>query len=152
MKRVALALSLLLGMAGVAQAAPKNIIMVVGDGMGPAYTSAYRYFKDNPETVEIEKTVFDRHLIGRASTYPSYVQGLVTDSAASGTALATGYKTYNGAIGLDKDKRAVETVLEYAKSRGKSTGLVVTSQINHATPASYVAHVEKRKMYNQIAD
>lgn len=38
---------------------PKNIIMIVGDGMGPAYTTAYRYFKDNPETLDVESTVFD---------------------------------------------------------------------------------------------
>ncbi|MGF1758206.1 alkaline phosphatase [Photobacterium sagamiensis] len=154
MKKLTVALLLSLGAAGIAQAetAPKNIIMVVGDGMGPAHTAAYRYFKDDPATVEIEQTVFDRHFVGRASTYPARTQGLVTDSAASGTALATGYKTYNGAIGLDNDKNPVQSVLEYAKSIGKSTGLVVTSQINHATPASYVAHVKKRKMYNEIAD
>ena len=152
MKKIAIALMLSWGAISTVQAAPKNIIMVVGDGMGPAHTSAYRYFKDNPKTVEIEKTVFDRHLVGRASTYPSHVEGLVTDSAASGTALATGHKTYNGAIGLDKDREPVQSVLEYAKSVGKSTGLVVTSQINHATPASYMAHVPKRKMYNEIAD
>ena len=44
--------------------APKNIIMIVGDGMGPAYTTAYRYFHDNPATAQIEQTVFDRHLVG----------------------------------------------------------------------------------------
>lgn len=136
----------------VIPASPKNIIMVVGDGMGPAYTSAYRYFKDNPQTPDIETTVFDDILVGRASTYPARVSGFVTDSAASGTALATGHKSYNGAIGIDVDKKPVQTVLEYAKSIGKSTGLVVTSQINHATPASYAAHAESRREYNLIAD
>jgi len=131
---------------------PKNIIMVVGDGMGPAYTTAYRYFKDNPDTAEIESTIFDRLLMGRASTYPAPVSGLVTDSAASGTALATGHKTYNKAIGVDVDGKPLQSVLEYAKSIGKSTGLVVTSQINHATPASYVAHASSRKMYDEIAN
>ncbi|MGF1687466.1 alkaline phosphatase [Photobacterium japonica] len=129
-----------------------NIIMVVGDGMGPVHTSAYRYFHDDPATPQVESTVFDRHFVGRSSTYPALSQGLVTDSAASGTALASGYKTYNGAIGLDNDQQPVESVLEYAKALGKSTGLVVTSQINHATPASYVAHVPQRRMYNEIAD
>jgi alkaline phosphatase len=131
---------------------PKNIIMVVGDGMGPAYTSAYRYFKDNPQTPTIEATVFDDILVGRASTYPAPVSGFVTDSAASGTALATGHKSYNGAIGVDANEKPQQSVLEFAKSIGKSTGLVVTSQINHATPASYAAHVKQRKMYNVIAD
>jgi len=131
---------------------PKNIIMVVGDGMGPAYTTAYRYFNDDPDTEIIEETVFDRHLVGMASTYPARISGYVTDSAAAATALATGVKSYNGAIGLDVDKKSVETVLEWAKKQGKKTGVVVTSQINHATPASYLAHNESRRNYNAIAD
>jgi alkaline phosphatase len=132
--------------------APKNIIMVVGDGMGPAYTSAYRYFKDDPKTTEIEETIFDRYLVGMSSTYPAKVSGYVTDSAASATALATGVKSYNGAIGVDANKKPVETVLEWAKKQRKKTGIVVTSQINHATPASYLAHNESRRNYNAIAD
>ena len=135
-----------------ASSLPKNVIMVIGDGMGPAYTSAYRYFSDNPETKEIEETVFDRHLRGLSSTYPAPVSGVVTDSAASATALATGVKSYNGAIGIDVDKKEVQTVLEWAKLQGKKTGVVVTSQINHATPASYLAHNESRNNYNEIAD
>lgn len=131
---------------------PKNIIMVIGDGMGPAYTSAYRYFKDNPETDIVEDTVFDRHLTGLSSTYPAKVSGVVTDSAASATALSAGVKSYNGAIGVDVNKKPVQTVLEWAKLQGKKTGVVVTSQINHATPASYLAHNESRKNYNEIAD
>ncbi|MDP7592299.1 MAG: alkaline phosphatase [Litorilituus sp.] len=132
--------------------APKNIIMVIGDGMGPAYTTAYRYFRDNPNTQVLEETVFDRHLKGMSSTYPAPVSGVVTDSAASATALATGVKSYNNAIGVDVNKQPVETVLEWAKLQGKKTGVVVTSQINHATPASYLTHNESRKNYNAIAD
>ena len=131
---------------------PRNIIMVIGDGMGPAYTSAYRYFSDNPDTSEIEETVFDRHLVGSSSTYPARVSGYITDSAASATALATGVKTYNNAVGIDVSKKEVQTVLEWAKLQGKKTGVVVTSQINHATPASYLAHNEHRYNYNEIAD
>ncbi|MFQ3191618.1 MAG: alkaline phosphatase [Paraglaciecola sp.] len=132
--------------------APKNIIMVIGDGMGPAYTTAYRYFSDNPNTEMIEETVFDRHLKGFSSTYPAAISGVVTDSAASATALATGVKSYNGAIGVDVNKKSVQSVLEWAKLQGKSTGVVVTSQINHATPASYLTHNESRSNYNAIAD
>lgn len=69
---------------------PKNIIMIIGDGMGPAYTTAFRYLHDDPSTIDVEKTVFDRHLIGLSSTYPAAVSGYVTDSAASATALASG--------------------------------------------------------------
>jgi len=131
---------------------PKNIIMVIGDGMGSAYTSAYRYFSDNPKTELVEKTVFDRHLTGLSSTYPAAVSGVVTDSAASATALASGIKSYNGAIGVDVNKNSVQSVLEWAKLQGKAIGVVVTSQINHATPASYLTHNEHRKNYNAIAD
>jgi alkaline phosphatase len=131
---------------------PKNIIMVIADGMGPAYTTSYRYFNDDPTTDIVEETVFDRLLVGSVSTYPASVSGLVTDSAAGATALATGYKTYNGAIALDVNKNSVETVLEFAKKQGKKTGIVVTSQINHATPAGYLTHNESRNNYNAIAD
>jgi len=131
---------------------PKNIIMIIGDGMGPAYTSAYRYYSDNPNTDVIEKTVFDRHLKGLSSTYPAPISGVVTDSAASATALAAGVKTYNGAIGVDVNKQEVQSVLERAKLQGKKTGVVVTAQINHATPAAYLAHNEHRNNYNEIAD
>ncbi len=129
-----------------------NIIMIVSDGMGPAYTSAYRYFADNPATPAIEETVFDRHLVGSATTYPARVSGYVTDSAAAATALATGVKSYNGAIGVDVDKKAVTSVLQAAKKAGKKTGVVVTSQVNHATPASYISHNESRKNYNALAN
>ena len=130
----------------------KNIIMVIADGMGPAYTSAYRYYRDDPKTPDIEKTVFDRHLIGSASTYPAPISGYITDSAAAATSMASGIKTYNGAIGVDVNKQPVQSVLSWARSQGKKTGVVVTSQINHATPAAYLTHNESRKNYNEIAD
>lgn len=131
---------------------PKNIIMVVADGMGPAYTTAYRNFVDNAATPEIENVVFDDILLGNASTYPAKVSGYVTDSAAAATALATGVKSYNGAIGVDVNKKPVNSVMHYAKTKGLRTGLAVTSQIVHATPASYIAHNESRKNYNEIAN
>ncbi len=131
---------------------PKNIIMVVADGMGPAYTTAYRLYKDDPNTQEIEPTALDEFLVGTARTYPAQVSGYVTDSAASATALSTGQKTYNGAIAVDLDKKPLETVLHRAKKLGMKTGVAVTSQIVHATPASYIAHNESRRNYDQIAD
>jgi alkaline phosphatase len=131
---------------------PKNMIMIVGDGMGPAYTTAFRYYNDDRATELAEQTVFDRHLVGMASTYPHIDDGFVTDSAASATALATGKKSYNGAIGVDHNKHPIPSVLEQAKIKGLKTGIVVTSQINHATPASYASHNEHRKNYNAIAD
>lgn len=131
---------------------PKNIIMIVGDGMGPAYTAAYRYYNDDPATAGIEPSIFDKHYVGSSSTYPAKVSGYITDSAAAATALATGVKTYNDAISVDVTKKPLLTVLEWAKQQGKRTGVVVTSQINHATPASYLSHNENRNNYNAIAD
>lgn len=137
-----------------AQAAekPHNIIMVIADGMGPAFTTAYRYYNDDKSTPEVETTIFDKYYVGSASTYPAPVSGYVTDSAAGATALSAGIKSYNGAIAVDVNKKPVETVLERAKQYGMKTGAVVTSQVNHATPASYIAHNESRKNYNEIAD
>ena len=134
-----------------APAIPKNIVIMVGDGMGPAYTAAYRYYRDNPNTQEVEQTVFDRLLVGNASTYPAAVSGVVTDSAAAATALATGIKSYNGAVSVDVDKRPIPTIMELAKKRGMSTGVAVTSQINHATPAAFLSHNESRRNYDELA-
>ncbi|WP_462152834.1 alkaline phosphatase [Pseudoalteromonas xiamenensis] len=132
-------------------AAPKNIIYMIGDGMGPAYTTAYRYYMDNPETKVVDPTVFDSMLKGMAHTYPDD-HTYVTDSAAGATALATGTKSYNGAIAVDTQKHDLTTMLEIAKHLGKTTALVATSQINHATPASFAAHNESRRNYDEIAN
>ncbi len=131
---------------------PKNIIVMVGDGMGPAYTSAYRLYMDDPDTEEIEETVFNRLLVGSASTFPARESGYVTDSAAAATALSCGIKTYNGAIGVDSQKQPVPTLLERAKQLGMGTGVAVTSQVNHATPAAFLTHNESRQNYEEIAE
>lgn len=130
----------------------KNVIVLIGDGMGPSYTTAYRYMKDNPSTQQMEETVFDQYLTGMAKTYSNDKDENVTDSAAAATAMAAGIKTYNGAISVDKNEQPVETVLEAAKKNGKSTGLVSTSQITHATPGAFGAHNESRDNYDEIAD
>ncbi|MGF9858762.1 alkaline phosphatase [Priestia endophytica] len=129
----------------------KNIIFLVGDGMGTSYTTAQRYMKDNKETQKMEPTAFDPNLVGLQSTYP-YAQNTITDSAAAGTALATGNKTYNGAVSVDHNKKEVKTVLEQAKEEGLATGLVTTSDITDATPAAFGAHDPDRKNKDGIAD
>jgi len=137
---------------------PKNIIYVISDGMGPSYTAAYRYYMDNTKTDVVETTIFDQLLVGMSSTYSSGTakahkrKTYVTDSAASATALSTGFKTYNQAIAMSVDEKPLKTIMEYAKELNKTTGLVVTSQINHATPASFVAHNKYRYNYDEIAD
>lgn len=133
------------------EARPLNIIFVIGDGMGMEYLAAHRQMRDNPATPELEQTLFDAWLVGTSGTHP-HDPSEVTDSAASGTALSAGIKTYNGAIGVDIEKQPVETLLERAKKQGYSTAMVATSQINHATPASFAAHVDSRHKYNDIAD
>jgi alkaline phosphatase len=157
---VAAAVSCLLSFSGSVKAKEtgkeQNIIYLIGDGMGFAHTTAYRYFKANKDGVVtgdkhvIAPTLFDKLLVGTASTYPGD-NTLVTDSAAGATALATGHKSYNGAIGITPDKHAQETLLERAKKMGMTTGVISTSQINHATPASFIAHIDSRKKYHEIA-
>lgn len=150
--RLPLALAALLLSTQVLAQAPKNIIIMIGDGMGPAYTTGYRYFADDPATPAIEPTVFDKMLVGMASTTPDEPETLVTDSAAAATALATGHKSYNGAIAVDRQHTALASIMEIAKRLGKSTGIAVTSQINHATPAAFLAHNDSRSHYDAIAD
>lgn len=152
MKKLSLLLLLCLAsQACQAQPKPRNVIFMIGDGMGPAYTSGYRYYKDNPQTEIVETTVFDRLLVGTASTYPDD-DTYVTDSAASATALATGVKSFNGAIGINAAHQPLDSLLKHAKRQGKDTAIVVTSEINHATPASFVAHNESRRNKDAIAD
>ena len=150
-KQISLLALLCTASGAYAESAPKNVIYMIGDGMGPAYTTAYRYFKDDPATKEVEGTVFDTILKGMAHTYPDD-HTYVTDSAAGATALSSGHKSYNGAVAVDTDKKPVKTMLEMAKERGMTTALVVTSQINHATPASFTAHNESRYNYDDIAN
>lgn len=130
----------------------QNVIFLIGDGMGNSYTTGYRTLKDDPNTPEMEDTKFDPYLVGMQSTHSWDPEESVTDSAAAATSMSAGIKTYNGAIAVDLEKKDVKTVLEQAKENGQSTGLVATSQINHATPAAFGSHDESRNNYNEIAD
>jgi alkaline phosphatase len=121
---------------------PKNIILFIGDGMGLTQISALKTVTGNPN-LDRFKT------IGLLTTYSA--NDYITDSAAGATALATGYKTNNGYISLSPENKPLKTVLEFAIEKGKATGLVATSGINHATPACFAAHDESRKNYNEIA-
>ncbi len=122
---------------------PKNIIFMVGDGMGIAQITAGLY--SNSNHLELERCP----IAGFHKSYSSNY--LTTDSAAGATAFACGKKTYNGAIAVDEDKDPMPTILEEAEKHGLATGLVVTSTIAHATPAAFIAHVESRKQYEDIA-
>ncbi len=122
---------------------PKNIIFMVGDGMGIAQITAGLYANDNH--LELERCPISGFHKSYSNNY------LTTDSAAGATAFACGKKTYNGAIGVGPDKQPIPTILEQAEQHGLATGLVVTSTIAHATPAAFIAHVESRKQYEDIA-
>jgi alkaline phosphatase len=122
---------------------PSNIIFLIGDGMGLSAVSTGFYYGDQP-------SVFKRfNEIGLQQT--SSASHKITDSAASGTAMATGTLTYNGAIGVDTSKAPIQNIAELLASMGWSTGVVATSTISHATPASFYAHVVQRSMEDEIA-
>ncbi|MBK6967160.1 MAG: alkaline phosphatase [Bacteroidales bacterium] len=122
---------------------PKNIILMIGDGMGlsqmyAAYTATQdKLVMTRCPNIALVKTFSD-------SDY-------ITDSAAAGTAIATGHKTTNGMIGMLPDKTPVTSILKYAEDNNLATGLVATSALTHATPASFIASVESRKEVEKIA-
>tara|TARA_R100000306_G_scaffold1332_3_gene3627 strand:+ start:1644 stop:2744 length:1101 start_codon:yes stop_codon:yes gene_type:complete len=122
---------------------PKNIILLIGDGMGLSQVSSSLFFNDQPSNFERFPTI---GLIKTASS-----SDVITDSAAGATAFASGIKTYNGAIGVNNDTIAVPTFLEEVSKKGLSTGLIATSSIVHATPASFYSHVKYRRQYEDIA-
>jgi alkaline phosphatase len=122
---------------------PESIILMIGDGMGLA--QIYAGLTVNHGQLNLLRF----KCIGFSKTYSA--SDYVTDSGAGATALATGNKTYNGAVGVDKDTVPVRSILEYAETEGMSTGLVSTSAITHATPASFIAHNKNRNDYEGIA-
>ena len=132
-------------------AGPKNVIFLIGDGMGPEQVKAANYY--NGGSLSFELFPYQ----GLVTTYAA--NSSVTDSAAAGTALATGYKVNNGVISQARPANAdypvygseMETLLEYYKAEGKSTGLVTTTYMIHATPAAFGAHESSRDNTSGIA-
>lgn len=123
----------------------KNVILMIGDGMGLTQITGGMYANGDKLMLERLKK------IGFIKTYSA--DNLITDSAAGATAFSCGVKTYNKAIGVNTDTVAVETILEMAKKKGLATGLVATASITHATPASFYAHQPFRKqMEKNVAD
>lgn len=127
----------------------KNVILLIGDGMGDSEITAARnyaegaggYFKGIdalPLTGQ-----YTHYSLDKKTHKPDYV----TDSAASATAWATGVKAYNGALGVDVNGKDQPTLLEIAKAAGKATGNVSTAELQDATPAALVSHVTSRKCY-----
>ena len=142
MKKAFLFLALcLLGAGRAAAAEPvdsvRNVIYMIGDGMGLAHVSML--------AVEggYAPTAFDRAQgIALISTYSA--NNRVTDSAAAGTALACGSKTNNGTLGLDPRGGRLQSVIEWAVAEGMPAGIAVKCHLQHATPAAFYAHVPDR--------
>jgi len=120
-----------------------NIIMMIGDGMGLSHISSGMYSNNNYTSLERSKYV------GLIKTHSS--NRLITDSAAAGTAMSSGIKTKNTVVGMDDNYKPVKNILEICKDFGYSTGIVVTSTIVHATPASYYSKVKSRYQYEDIS-
>lgn len=144
MKRTlaALVLAMLVFSPAFAQKAPKNekvrnIIFLIGDGMGLGAASAWMLENG------YQQTCFDRaQFVGIAKTYSA--NNRVTDSAASGTAMATGEKTNNGMLGMKPDGSEPASIAELAKAKGMKTGVIVTSYVLDATPGAFFAHAKGR--------
>jgi alkaline phosphatase len=129
----------------------KNIILMIGDGMGPAHVGvAWLY-----ATRELGKDLVMTEVMNNGQTaymVNDTADSTVTESAAAAVQMATGVKVLAKSIGVGPDGRILKTILEMAKEKGKATGLVTTSGITDATPAGFVAHVEKRSEEEKIAE
>jgi len=152
-----------------ANASPRvrNIILMVADGSGFNHVQAaslYRHGRPDALVyqrfpVRLAMGTFSAHASGATAGYDPFAAWAefryflrnATDSAASGTAMACGVKTYNSAIGVGLDHLPVENVLERAEDLGMATGVVTTVPFSHATPAAFVAHQPDRGAYADIA-
>lgn len=126
-----------------AQNKPKNVIFMIGDGMGLA--QMYAGMVANGNKLQLERC----KIIGFSKTYSA--SNFTTDSGAGGTALACGVKTKNYMVGMNPDSVAVQSILELADKNNLSTGIVVACALTHATPADFIAHQVNRNMYEEIA-
>ena len=149
---------------------PKNIIVMIGDGMGRNHITATNYYFYGKDSAQVYEK-FPVQLF--MSTYPAVIEDNLkyslkydseyfwadfenpkdgyTDSAPAATAMSTGSKTYGGSIGMDLNKQPLVHSSQVAKKLGKSIGVVTTVELSHATPAGFIAHKESRKQYSEIA-
>lgn len=141
---------------------PKNIIVMIADGCGFHHMAAAWMFEYGEEADPLYESfpvqiAMSTYAVGgsydpaRAAEDFDYLKSGATDSAAAATAMATGRKTYSGAIGVDPDKQPLLNVVEAAEAAGRATGVVTSVQFAHATPAGFVAHNESRGNYEAIA-
>ncbi len=129
-------------------APPKNVILCIGDGMGFEQVKAASIYATGKEgTLCFESFPY------KTSMTTHSANAAVTDSAASGTAIATGHKVNNKVLSMQipGDGRELQTSLEYFQQKGKATGLVTTTPVTHATPAAFGAHEKSRYNYENVA-
>lgn len=127
----------------LAKTKPKNVVFIIGDGMGLTQIHAGMIANGN----KLEMEAFRNIGLVKTNSHSHFT----TDSGAGGTALACGIKTNNGMIGMGPDSVAVKSILHLAEQKKLSTGLVTACAVTHATPASFVAHQVSRNMYEEIA-
>ena len=151
MRKSTFLLLLFLPLVAFAAGKAKYVFFFIGDGMGVDQVNGTEMFLAEKEgfigTTPLLFTQFP--VMSVASTYSK--TNSVTDSSAGGTALSTGIKTYNGAIGVDIDKKAVPSVAHRAKKAGSKVGVITSVSVDHATPAAFYAHQPDRNMYYEIA-
>jgi len=128
------------------ETSPNSVILYIGDGMGTEQRKAAQWY-----SVGMAGSLIMDELDNAGASMTSSADSLITDSAAAATAISTGIKTDNGVIGMDPFFNTLQTILEIAKSKGMSTGLVTTTHVTHATPAAFASHVENRVMMTKIA-
>ena len=151
MKKLAVVVSLLLLSLGAWAQTPKYVFFFIGDGMGAnSVQLTEMYLASVQGKLGIEPLCFSQFPVATMATHYSFNND-VTDSAASGTALATGVKTKNGRLGTDPDGNPLRNMAEMAKAKGQKVGIVTTTGVNHATPGAFEAHQPDRGMYYEIS-
>ena len=126
---------------------PKNIILAIADGAGLNHITVSRLAIGGPD----HKLYIDQLPVAGTSSIHAY-ENLITDSAAAATAWATGNKTKNRYLSVDKDKKELTTIFEMLDDKGYLKGIVATSSVTHATPAAFYAHIDSRYKEKEIAD
>jgi alkaline phosphatase len=130
----------------------KNIIFMVSDGMGMGAFTLAEMMRQHRDLGESHwRKLWSKQGVKRATCMTHSANGWVTDSAAAGSAWGCGEHVNNGAVNFTPDERVPEPILVTAKNAGKATGLVTTTRITHATPASFIANVPKRSLEDDIA-
>ena len=127
----------------------KYVFYMIGDGMGINQVIATEQYNAATGNGPASINFFHFPVRNFITTYSA--SSLVTDSAAGGTVLATGVKTYNNAVGVDMDGKPVSNLAEWAKAAGYGTGIATSVGVNHATPACFTAHTAQRGSYEEIA-